>query len=98
MTTTLDDTLADEQSPTTTSQEPDPHRTGGFDPQPGVARISHATRARTLVSASGTATMCTLAADPSGYPFGSIATFLADEDGAPWVLISTMAEHTERHG
>jgi heme iron utilization protein len=82
-------TRTDEQA-----ARPDPHRRGGFDPQPDVARLSHAVRARTLVAGSGRATLCTVALDPAGYPFGSIVTYLADHAGRPWVLISTMAEHT----
>jgi heme iron utilization protein len=81
---------------TTTVSTPvkDPHRDGGFDPQPGIPRITHAELARTLVHLGGRATLSTLAMDPTGYPFGSLVTYLADPTGNPWVLISTMAEHT----
>ena len=72
----------------------DPHRDGGMDLQPGVARPSHAERVRTLVNGSGSALLSTIARDPAGYPFGSLVTFLVDTDGSPWVLVSTMAEHT----
>lgn len=30
-----------------------------------------------------------------GYPFGSIAPFVLDDDGNPLILISTIAEHTK---
>ena len=72
----------------------DPHRDGGMDLQPGVARPSHAERVRTLVHGAGSALLSTIARDPAGYPFGSLVTFLVDTDGSPWVLVSTMAEHT----
>jgi putative heme iron utilization protein len=72
----------------------DPHRDGSMDPQPGVARPSHAERVRTLVHGAGSALLSTIARDPAGYPFGSLVTFLVDGDGSPWVLVSTMAEHT----
>lgn len=72
----------------------DPHRDGGFDPQPGVARLTHADQARTLAGGSGRGMLSTIAREPQGYPFGSLVTYLADEGGDPWVLISTMAEHT----
>jgi heme iron utilization protein len=73
----------------------DPHREGGFDPQPGIARPSHAERARTLIRQSARATLSTIARDPLGYPFGSLVTYADDETGSPWMLISSMAEHTQ---
>lgn len=30
-----------------------------------------------------------------GYPFGSVAPFVLDDDGNPLILISTIAEHTK---
>ena len=54
---------------------------------------THAERARTLVAQITTGTLCTLAADPAGYPYGSFVT--VGFDGAnPVFLVSTMAEHT----
>lgn len=58
-----------------------------------VKAPSHAERARTLVAAQGTATLCTLALDPAGYPYGSFVTF-AMHEGHPVFLISRIAEHT----
>ena len=46
-------------------------------------------------------TLCTLASEPAGYPFGSVVTYALDEDGAPLLFVSLMAEHTrnaERDG
>jgi putative heme iron utilization protein len=58
-----------------------------------VAMPSHAERARTLVAQITTGTLCTLAAAPQGYPYGSFVT-VAFDDGNPVFLVSTMAEHT----
>ncbi len=85
---------ADTAIPTVSTQTFDPHRDGGFDPQPQVPRLTHAEQAKTLVSRSGRAMLSTIAREPAGYPFGSLVSFLADEQGAPWLLISAMAEHT----
>ena len=40
-------------------------------------------------------TLCTLAGDPHGYPFGSVATYALDDDGSPLFFVSLMAEHTQ---
>ena len=54
---------------------------------------THAEQARTLVARLTTGTLCTLAADQAGYPYGSFVT-VAFDDGTPVFLVSTMAEHT----
>src|ERR671913_744639 len=54
---------------------------------------THAERARTLVSQISTGTLCTLAIEPAGYPYGSFVT-VAFDDGDPVFLISGLAEHT----
>ena len=72
----------------------DPHASGSFDPQPGVARLSHAERSRTLIATTGRGLLSTVAREPAGYPFGSLVTFVVDDQGCPWLLVSTMAEHT----
>jgi putative heme iron utilization protein len=59
----------------------------------GVKAPSHAERARTLVAAQKTGTLCTLALEPAGYPYGSFVTF-ALHAGQPVFLISRIAEHT----
>ena len=59
-----------------------------------VPTPSHAERARTLVAQISTGTLCTLAVDPDGYPYGSFVT-VAFEDGDPILLISQLAEHTK---
>lgn len=53
---------------------------------------SDAERSRTLAARTTIGTMATLTAE--GHPFGSIVTLVIDDDGAPVVLVSEMAEHT----
>jgi len=61
---------------------------------PAVATLTHAERARTLADAIGIGTLCTLARDPAGFPYGSFVTFALD-DGDVVLLVSEMAEHTK---
>ncbi len=72
-------------------------RPAGGAPEPlydvDVPTPSHAERARTMVHALKTGTLCTIAVDPEGYPYGSFVT-LAFDGGNPVFLISEMAEHT----
>lgn len=72
-------------------------RPSGEAPEPlydvNIPTPTHAERARTLVSQLTTGTLCTLAADPAGYPYGSFVT-VAFDNGTPVFLVSTMAEHT----
>jgi putative heme iron utilization protein len=76
----------------------DPHAPSGARPESHAdvtaAAPTHAERARTLVSAISTATLCTLAREPAGYPYGSLVTF-ALSAGDPVFLISELAEHTQ---
>ena len=39
--------------------------------------------------------LSTLAADPAGYPFGSVVSFGLADDGDPLFFVSLMAEHTQ---
>ena len=55
---------------------------------------THAERARTLVARISTGTLCTLALEPEGYPYGSFVT-VAFDGGNPVFLISGLAEHTK---
>jgi len=59
-----------------------------------VPTPTHAERARTLVARIPTGTLCTLALEPEGYPYGSFVT-VAFDDGNPVFLISALAEHTK---
>jgi heme iron utilization protein len=58
-----------------------------------VATPTHGERAMTLACRVRTATLCTVAREPEGYPYGSFVTFAIDE-GHPVFLISALAEHT----
>ena len=73
-------------------------RPSGDAPEPlydlNVPTPTHAERARTLVAQISTGTLCTLALEPAGYPYGSFVT-VAFDDGAPIFLISRLAEHTK---
>ena len=73
-------------------------RPSGDAPEPlydvNIPTPTHAERARTLVARISTGTLCTLAIDPAGYPYGSFVT-VAFEDGNPILLISGLAEHTK---
>lgn len=55
---------------------------------------THAERCRTLVRGARSATLCTLAVDPAGFPYGSLVTIAFDGEGRPLFLLSTLAEHT----
>ena len=72
-------------------------RPSGDAPEPlydvSIPTPTHAEQARTLVARLSTGTLCTLAAAPAGYPYGSFVT-VAFDDGTPVFLVSTMAEHT----
>src|SRR5580704_12852223 len=73
-------------------------RPSGSAPEPlydvNIPPPTHAERARTLVSQIATGTLCTLALEPEGYPYGSFVTVAFDE-GHPIFLISGLAEHTK---
>jgi heme iron utilization protein len=72
-------------------------RPSDYAPEPlydtTVPAPSHAERARTLAAQAGTGTLCSLAIDPAGYPYGSFVT-VAFDSGDPVFLISQLAEHT----
>src|ERR1700736_3651179 len=55
---------------------------------------THAERARTLVAQISKGTLCTLAQEPKGYPYGSLVT-VAFDNSNPVFLISELAEHTK---
>jgi putative heme iron utilization protein len=59
-----------------------------------VPTPTHAERARTLVAQMPTGTLCTVALEPQGYPYGSFVT-VAFDSGDPIFLLSTLAEHTK---
>ena len=61
---------------------------------PNVATPTHGERARTLVAAIRTGTLCTIAKEPAGFPYGSFVTFAMDGPN-PIFFISDLAEHTK---
>jgi heme iron utilization protein len=56
---------------------------------------SHAERCRTLVASASRGALSTIAADPAGYPYGSVATYGLEDKGNPVFFVSLMAEHTQ---
>lgn len=73
---------------------------GSAPPTTGVAappppEPSHAERCRTLVAGASRGSLATIAADPEGYPYGSVASYALDDDGNPLFFVSLMAEHTQ---
>src|SRR5579862_6502979 len=73
-------------------------RSSGVVPEPlydvNIPTPTHGERARTLVAHISTGTLCTLAHEPEGYPYGSFVT-VAFDNGNPVFLISGLAEHTK---
>jgi putative heme iron utilization protein len=56
---------------------------------------SYAERARTLVHLARVGSLSTLSRRHPGHPFGSVMPYAPDERGAPLLLISGMAMHTQ---
>lgn len=59
-----------------------------------VQRQTAAEAARTLLQHAERATLSTIAVEPAGYPFGSVAPYGVLADGSPVICISSLAEHT----
>ena len=62
---------------------------------PAPPEPSHAERCRTLVAGATRGALSTVAADPPGYPYGSVASYGLDDRGNPLLFVSLMAEHTQ---
>ena len=62
---------------------------------PPLPEPSYAERARTLVHLARAATLSTLSRRHPGHPFGSVMPYAPDGSGAPLLLISSMAMHTQ---
>jgi hypothetical protein len=83
------------------AERPSMHQTPASDDSGSVATMppapepSHAERCRTLVAGASRGALSTLAADPAGYPYGSVATYGLDDRGNPLFFVSLMAEHTQ---
>src|SRR4051794_27503623 len=73
------------------------HAEGGTaDPSFDHAREpTHAERCRTLVASQTRGALSTVAVQPEGYPYGSVASYGLDARGNPLLFVSTMAEHTQ---
>ena len=73
-------------------------RPTGATPEPlydiNVATPTHAERARTLVTQASTGTLCSVALEPAGHPYGSFVT-VAFDGSDPVFLLSALAEHTK---
>jgi putative heme iron utilization protein len=65
------------------------------DEQPPPREPTHAERCRTLVAAGSRGSLSTIAVDPAGFPYGSVASYALDERGNPLFFVSLMAEHTQ---
>jgi len=73
-------------------------RHGGPGPGGGSAPLpepSYAERARTLVHLARSGMLSTLSRRHPGHPFGSVMPYAPDDQGAPLLLISSMAMHTQ---
>lgn len=57
--------------------------------------MSAASEAREFLRSTRNGVLSTHSARFAGYPFGSIAPFVLDDEGNPLILISTLAEHTK---
>jgi putative heme iron utilization protein len=57
--------------------------------------MSQAAEARRFLRSTHNGVLSTHSAKFDGYPFGSVAPFVLDQEGQPLVLISTLAEHTK---
>jgi heme iron utilization protein len=74
------------------SRHGDPGPGGG---PPAAPEPTYAERARTLVHLARSGTLSTLSRRHAGHPFGSVMPYAPDERGAPLLLISSMAMHTQ---
>ena len=57
--------------------------------------MSQASEARRFLRSTHKGVLSTHSAKFEGYPFGSVAPFVLDQQGQPLILISTLAEHTK---
>ena len=56
--------------------------------------LSKELTARSLARSVGHGVLCTLSKEMNGYPFGSVAPYVMDLQGAPHFLVSDLAQHT----
>jgi len=74
------------------SRHAGPGAGGGPAPAP---EPSYAERARTLVHLARAGALSTLSRRHPGHPFGSVMPYAPDPRGAPLLLLSSMAMHTQ---
>ncbi|HEV2055012.1 MAG TPA: DUF2470 domain-containing protein [Methylomirabilota bacterium] len=67
----------------------------GGGPATPTTEPSYAERARTLVHLAHSGMLSTLSRRQPGHPFGSVMPYAPDDQGAPLLLISDMAMHTQ---
>ncbi len=67
----------------------------GSGPGAPTTEPSYAERARTLVHLARAGALSTLSRRHPGHPFGSVMPYAPDDQGAPLLLISGMAMHTQ---
>jgi hypothetical protein len=79
---------------------PDHQTPNGYSPAAPIAPVAATRRpsageaARTLAHHGARGALSTIAVEPAGYPYGSVAPYALLGDGSPIVFISTLAEHT----
>jgi hypothetical protein len=56
---------------------------------------AHAGLCRTLAATARSGTLCTIARDPAGFPYGSLVAVAVDALGRPILLLSQLAEHSQ---
>jgi len=71
------------------------HAASDRPPASPAPEPSHAERCRTLLASANRGALSTIAAEPAGYPYGSVATYGLDDRGNPIFFVSLMAEHTQ---
>ena len=76
-------------------QVPDAATGSGPASPPPAREPTHAERVRTLVHGERRGALSTVAAEPAGYPFGSVVSYGLSNDGDPLLFVSLMAEHTQ---
>jgi len=76
-------------------QRPDSASPPEVDAAPRARAPTHAERCRTLVAEARAATLCTIARDPAGFPYGSLVTVAIDGEGRALLFLSELAEHTQ---
>jgi putative heme iron utilization protein len=55
---------------------------------------THGERARTLLAATTTGALSTMAVDHPGHPFGSVVSYAVEDDGSVLLCLSDLAEHS----